>query len=86
MRKRADWMTQLDDEILELLDSSELILSPSIIALNIDRSREGVADRLAILTDYGLIERVERGKYQITKEGEQYLQGELDVSRLESDS
>jgi predicted transcriptional regulator len=82
MRKRADWMTQLDDEILELLDSSELVLSPSIIAFNINRSREGVADRIAMLTDYGLIEKVERGKYRITGEGEQYLQGELDVSKL----
>jgi predicted transcriptional regulator len=75
-------MTQLDDEILELLDSSNLILSPSIIAFNIDRSREGVADRIAMLTDYGLVEKVERGKYRITEEGEQYLRGELDVSEL----
>jgi predicted transcriptional regulator len=75
-------MTQLDDEILELLDSSKLVLSPSIIAFNIDRSREGVADRITTLTDYGLIEKVERGKYRITEEGEQYLQGELDVSDL----
>lgn len=82
MRKRANWMTQLDDEILELLDSSELVLSPSIIAFNINRSREGVADRIAMLTDYGLVEKVERGKYQITQEGKQYLQCELDVSKL----
>lgn len=83
MRRRADWMTQLDDEILELLYSSGLVLSPSIIAFNLDRSREGVADRIKILTEYSLVKRIERGKYQITQEGEQYLQGDIDASNLE---
>ena len=82
-RKRGDWQTPLDDEILELLAESELTLSPSIIAFNLDRSREGVADRISVLTDYGLVEKVERGKYRITEEGNQYLRGELDADRLE---
>ena len=84
MRKRADWMTQLDDEILELLDSSDLILSPSIIAINIDRSREGVAHRLSTLSEYGLIEKIDRGKYVITENGSKYLNGEFDASNLSS--
>lgn len=66
-QKRGDWRTPLDDEILELLSDSELTLSPSIIAFNLERSREGVADRISVLTDYGLVERVERGKYRITE-------------------
>lgn len=82
MRKRADWMTQLDDEILELLESSGLVLSPSIIAYNLDRTREGVAQRLAILLEHDLVDRVDRGKYRITDEGEQYLNGNLDADTL----
>ncbi|MCU4971150.1 MarR family transcriptional regulator [Halobacteria archaeon AArc-m2/3/4] len=82
MRRRAGWMTQLDDEVLELLDSSGLVLSPSIIAYNLDRTREGVSQRLSLLVEHGLVVRVERGKYQITTEGEQYLAGELDADKL----
>lgn len=82
-RKRGEWQTPLDDEILELLASSELVLSPSIIAYNLDRSREGVASRIAILTDVGLVERVERGKYRITETGKEYLQGGIDASELD---
>jgi len=59
-RKRGDWQTPLDDEILELLADSELVLSPSIIAFNLNRSREGVADRINVLTDYGIIEKADR--------------------------
>lgn len=84
-RRRGDWQTPLDDEILELLADSGLTLSPSIIAFNLDRSREGVADRISVLTAYGLVQKVERGKYKITKEGNQYLQGDLDASKLDSE-
>lgn len=83
-RKRGDWQTPLDDEILELLASSDLVLSPSIIAFNLDRSREGVADRISVLMDYGLIEKVERGKYRISEKGKEYLKGELDAAELDS--
>jgi predicted transcriptional regulator len=82
-RKRGDWQTPLDDEILELLADSELVLSPSIMAFNLNRSREGVADRISELTDYGLVKKIERGKYRITEQGNQYLQGKLDASKLD---
>ncbi|WP_280536611.1 winged-helix domain-containing protein [Halopenitus sp. POP-27] len=85
-RKRGEWQTSLDDEILEILASSELVLSPSIIAYNLDRSREGVASRIRILTNYGLIEKEQRGKYKITESGRNYLKGELDASQLEEES
>lgn len=76
-------MTALDDRILETLDSSGLVLSPSIIAYNLDRSREGVAKRISKLEKYGLILREERGKYRITKTGTAYLQSNLDASSLD---
>lgn len=42
IRSNPNWMTPMDDHILQMFKTSELILSPSIIALNIDRSREAV--------------------------------------------
>jgi len=77
MRHPAAWMTPMDDEILELFHSATLVLTPAIIAYNIDRSREEVNRRLSSLGEYGLVERVERGKYRIAPRGEKYLQGEL---------
>lgn len=78
-------MTGLDDRILEMLASSGLVLSPSIIAYNLDRSREGVAKRIRKLERHGLIERETRGKYRITSEGRAYLDGDLDVGSVDPD-
>lgn len=72
----------IDDRILEVLQSSGLVLSPSIIAYNIDKSREEVNRRLSELVEYGLVDRVERGKYRIAKLGEKYLAGDLDGNKL----
>lgn len=82
IRQPADWMTPMDDSILELFHSSELILTPAIIALNIGLSREEVNRRLSKLETHGLVERVERGKYRATDHGEQYLRGELHAALL----
>lgn len=82
MRKRADWMTPMDDRILELLQSAGIVLSPSIIAFNLDVSREAVNRRLKELAAYGLVIYVERGKYEISEAGQKYLEGELDAMEL----
>ncbi|TYL36905.1 transcriptional regulator [Natronococcus pandeyae] len=79
-------MTPMDDHVLQTLKTSELVLTPSIIALNIDRSREAVSRRLTELSDRGFVERVDRGKYEITTVGEQYLDGELPVRESEDDT
>ncbi|WP_455448159.1 transcriptional regulator [Natrinema thermotolerans] len=73
----------IDDRILETLESSGLILSPAVIALNIDKSRDEVNRRLSVLVDHELVQRVKRGYYEITNLGEQYLEGELDASELD---
>jgi len=83
MRKAGDWMQlPTDERILEIL-SLGLVLSPKVIAKNIGKSRVQVSKRLSVLVDYGLVTRVERGYYEITELGEQYLEGELDASNLE---
>ena len=77
LRHPGEWMVPMDDEILELFHSAHLVLTPAIIAYNIDRSREEVNRRLTELRSHGLVERVERGKYRITQLGVAYLRGEL---------
>lgn len=75
VRQRANWMRPMDDSILEVFHSSDLILTPAIIALNIDCTREEVNRRLSTLESNDFVEKVERGKYQITSLGEWYLRG-----------
>jgi hypothetical protein len=84
VRSNLDWMTPMDDDILQTLDGSALVLTPSIIAHNIDRSREAVSRRLAELSKREFVERVDHGKYEITPIGRQYLGGELPTRRSTS--
>lgn len=76
-------MNPIDDRIMEILYASGLILSPSIIAYNIDYSRDEVNRRLGYLTEVDLVEKVDRGKYGISPLGEDYLAGDLDARELD---
>ncbi|WP_174789844.1 MULTISPECIES: MarR family transcriptional regulator [Haloarcula] len=73
-----DWLTEMDKEIINVLGTN-LTLTPSIIAENIDRSREGVGNRLNSLQAGGLVRKVDRGKYEITEEGLKYMTEWVDV-------
>jgi Mn-dependent DtxR family transcriptional regulator len=70
-------MVPMDDAILSLFHSSDLVLTPAIIAYNIDYSREEVNRRLRKLEEADLVEKVGRGKYRMTPNGEAYLSGEF---------
>lgn len=85
MRLPADWMSPMDDDILELFHSAELVLTPSIIAYNIDYSREEVNRRLSVLEQHGVVERVERGKYRIATIGEEYLAGRAPADDIDAE-
>ncbi|WP_207592073.1 transcriptional regulator [Halomontanus rarus] len=86
MRSPGKWMQlPIDDRILEALESSGMILSPAVIAENIDKSRHEVNRRLSVLVEYGLVIRVKRGYYEIAEPGREYLEGELDASGLDVD-
>ena len=74
--KQPDWLTEMDIQILDAL-ARGLTLSPSIIAENTDRSRSGVSRRLNTLQAAGYVEKVSRGKYEITEEGMEFLAGRL---------
>ena len=82
MRKRAEWMTRADDEILEYLQSQGAG-TPKSIADEIDRNNNYIGVRCRKLASYGLVDRPSRGFYVITDYGTEYLEGELDASTLE---
>ncbi len=73
-----------DDRILEILEESELILSPAIISANLDLTRQHVSARLSELAEHGLVQSTEtgRGHYRITDRGRAYLSGELNADEL----
>ena len=83
MRPRVEWMNQTDDRILELLDESGLILSPAVIAVNLEYNRSSISRRISKLVDAGLVETINEGYYRITDLGRDYLVGEIDVKELE---
>ncbi|RLM68401.1 MULTISPECIES: winged helix-turn-helix transcriptional regulator [Halorubrum] len=85
MRPRVDWMNQTDDRVLELLDESGLILTPAVIAKNLEYTRNWVSRRIGKLENSGLVEPVDSGYYRITDRGRAYLAGELDASDLEGE-
>lgn len=80
VREPADWMLPIDDRVLNLFDSADLVLTPSIIAHNIDYSRDEVNRRLIELEKRGFVTRADRGKYRITALGRQYLNGDVSAS------
>lgn len=64
-----DWLTNLDREILAILGNTLVIMTPAIIAKNIDRSRSSVSRRLSTLEAGEMVEKVERGHYKISDKG-----------------
>ncbi|QRV14941.1 ArsR family transcriptional regulator [Haloterrigena salifodinae] len=77
LRRPAEWMTPMDDEILGALHGTDLVLTPAVVAFNTGFSRKEVNRRLIELADHGFVEKVERGKYRLTRRGERYLRGQL---------
>ena len=83
MRPRVDWMNQTDDRILELLDESDLILTPAVMARNLDYTRNWVSRRVGKLESAGLVKPIDSGYYRISDRGRAYLAGDLDADELE---
>lgn len=86
VRRPAEWMTPMDDEILAAFHGTGLVLTPSVVAFNTGFSRKEVNRRLLELVDHGLLEKVERGKYRLTGRGERYLRGELHTAPADDET
>lgn len=82
MRQPANWMIPSDNRILELLREHGN-LTPKAIEDFGGPGAGHAQNRLPILAKYGLVQRLSRGLYQITEQGEAYLNENLDASELE---
>ncbi|TYT61780.1 PhiH1 repressor [Natrialba swarupiae] len=82
MRQEAEWMVPSDDKILELIREYGNLTPTAIEDLG-GPSAGHARNRCPVLAKYGLLERISRGLYGITEEGEAYLNEELDASELE---
>ena len=80
MRYAGNWMTAVDDRILEYLSEHESG-SPTKMKREgpIRYSRQQVHRRCKILAEKGLINDLGNGVYMITEDGEAYLEGRLDT-------
>ena len=83
MRQRAEWWVLTDDMILEYL-RDEGTGTPKVLSDALGKSQGYINQRLSTLADYGLVTKVARGVYQLSEQGEQYLDEDLDVSQLEA--
>jgi hypothetical protein len=63
MEERPDWLTPTDEEILDFMEDAGIVLSPAVIAYNLDLSRDHVNRKMTIFCEKGLIEKVSRGYY-----------------------
>lgn len=81
-----------DDAILELLSESDMVLTPKVMAFEIDYDYTYLRQRLGVLKRHGLIEHpietpsgVSRsGVYEITRLGQRYLEGETTQEEMEA--
>lgn len=93
MRPRVEGMNEVDDAVLEFFEAQGegVALPPTVVWYNlhellevVDKSRDTVARRMRQLTDRGLLLKIseERGYYQITPKGRDYLAGKLDADDI----
>lgn len=75
-------MTLADERILEYLNELGNH-QPFQIANEFGFHRKYIGKRCRILEDAGFVENRGNGVYQITAQGEKYLSGEFDASKLD---
>lgn len=87
MRKHAEWMSILDERILEFL-SDQGPRQPAQIADELESqgmeyNRKYVGRRCQKLSEKALLENLGNGIYSVTSKGEEYLDGHLNLAREE---
>jgi Mn-dependent DtxR family transcriptional regulator len=83
VRKRADWMTRIDEEILETM-RDEGNMTPQALDERFGVTAANYArDRLSEMERYGLVEKLARGLYRLTDDGRAFLDEDLDASTLD---
>lgn len=87
MAARVWWMVPADDAILRLLAPPKALeLITSEIARNTGYSRAHVRNRVGILADAGMVEKMEDPEtlphYRATKQGERFVEGKIPMREL----
>lgn len=77
--RRSRIVTEVDHPILQCVTFGHISTS-AIVAGTIDRSRGAVSGRSKTLRAGGYVEKVDRGKYSITREGTDAITGDPAVS------
>lgn len=91
MYRRVSWMKAADHAILQILSPPKrLALRSGDIAYNAELSQQWTSERLGVLVEHGLVEKIEeentQPRYRITERGKEYLDGEIEVGDLEEQS
>lgn len=86
MRFDAGWMSRADDRILEHLSEEGPDTPKEMTESDRGRfSRQHINQRCKTLVSYGLLVHLGNGIYDITRQGEQYLNGKLDARELDQE-
>lgn len=89
MHKRVEWMVAADESILRLMTSAtddrgdHLDWAPRTIAWNTGYSSQHVGNRCRVLSEKGLLKRIEHGRYTITHVGIGLVEGDISPSEIE---
>lgn len=77
-RKRPEWMTPTDEQILDTMDD-EGNLTPDVLEKRYEVCRSNYAsNRLSHMADEGYVERLGTGLYRLTDLAHAFLNGTLD--------
>jgi len=80
-RASAEWMKREDERILEYLDENGLCSARLISREVFEKVSTGhVSERLGMLKYAGLVDRTGLTSYELTEQGQQYLDGDLDAA------
>lgn len=80
IRKPAKWMQPADNRILEYLETHPAAGPKTIEECDeIDLARSTVSNRLRVLHNGRLVNRIQRGTYTLSDKGRQYLVGAIDL-------
>lgn len=81
--KRVDWIAPIDIYILEFFVQHDVLLTPKVVALNIDYDQSYVGKRCRHLADHGLLEQEDRGVFSLAETGREYIESGLDAGVLD---
>jgi len=92
MANGLPWLTSVDADILEWLESHDAVYTPRSLYYSLERASENavpsysqVSRRVRTLTDAGLLERYDdtRGQYCLSDLGRRYLDDDLEAEEWE---